>query len=146
MIKLRVSEILVEKGISKTRFAEMMGVQKQNVNLLLNTNNIQKLEQIADALGVEFEDLIVNNKPVEESVNGFVEYRGEVFRIKSKADLKELLKKIKKALIEHRNHICDFGMESLKRHLIVMMVNTMMIEMYRIAFHVISSIEVFQSL
>ena len=57
-----------------------------------------------------------------------------------------LLKKIKKALIEHRNHICDFGMESLKRHLIVMMVNTMMIEMYRIAFHVISSIEVFQSL
>ena len=94
MIKLRVSEILVEKGISKTRFAEMMGVQKQNVNLLLNTNNIQKLEQIADALGVEFEDLIVNDKPVEESVNGFVEFRGEIYRIKSKADLEELLKKM----------------------------------------------------
>ena len=94
MIKLRVSEILVEKGISKTRFAEMMGVQKQNVNLLLNTNNIQKLEQIAEALGVEFSALFVSDKPVEESVNGFVEYRGEVFRIKSKTDLEELLKKM----------------------------------------------------
>lgn len=94
MIKLRIAELLVEKGISKTRFAEMMGVAKQNVNLLLSTNNIQKLEQIADALGVEFSDLFVSDKPAEEAVNGFVEYRGEVFRIKSKADLEELLKKM----------------------------------------------------
>ena len=94
MIKLRIAELLVEKGISKTRFAEMMGVQKQNVNLLLNTNNIQKLEQIAEALGVEFSELFVNDKPVEEAVNGFVEFRGEVFRIKSKTDLEELLKKM----------------------------------------------------
>ena len=63
MIKLRIAELLVEKGISKTRFAEMMGVQKQNVNLLLSTNNIQKLEQIAEALGVEFSDLFVSDKP-----------------------------------------------------------------------------------
>ena len=94
MIKLRIAELLVEKGVSKTRFAEMMGIQKQNVNLLLNTNNIQKLEQIAEALGVEFSELFVNDKPVEEAVNGFVEYRGEVFRIKSKTDLEELLKKM----------------------------------------------------
>ena len=94
MIKLQIAELLVEKGISKTRFAEMMGVQKQNVNLLLNTNNIQKLEQIAEVLGVEFSDLFVNDKPTQESVNGFVEFRGEVFRIKSKTDLEELLKKM----------------------------------------------------
>ena len=94
MIKLRIAELLVEKGISKTRFAEMMNIQKQNVNLLLNTNNIQKLEQIAEVLGVEFSELFVNDKPVEEAVNGFVEFRGEVFRIKSKTDLEELLKKM----------------------------------------------------
>ncbi len=94
MIKLRIAELLVEKGISKTKFAEMMGVQKQNVNLLLSTNNIQKLEQIAEALGVEFSELFVSDKPVEEAVNGFVEFRGEIYRIKSKADLEELLKKM----------------------------------------------------
>ena len=94
MIKLRIAELLIEKGISKTRFAEMMCVQKQNVNLLLNTNNIQKLEQIAEALGVELSDLFVNDKPVEDAVNGFVEFRGEIYRIQSKADLEDLLKKM----------------------------------------------------
>ena len=57
MITLRIEEILKERGISKTQFAEMMGVKKQNVNLLIETNNIQKLEQIAGVLGVNFMEL-----------------------------------------------------------------------------------------
>jgi DNA-binding Xre family transcriptional regulator len=95
MIALRIEEILRERGITKTQFAEMMGVAKQNVNLLLNTNNTQKLEKIAEVLGMEFTDLFVlNNKPQEE-LNGFIEYKGEVYRIKTKADLIELLNIIK---------------------------------------------------
>ena len=95
MIALRIEEILRERGITKTQFAEMMGVAKQNVNLLLNTNNTQKLEKIAEVLGMEFTDLFVlNNKPQEE-LNGFIEYKDEVYRIKTKADLIELLNIIK---------------------------------------------------
>ena len=95
MITLRIEEILKERGISKTQFADMMGVAKQNVNLLLSTNNTQKLEKIAEVLGMEFTDLFVlNNKPQEE-LNGFIEYKGEVYRIKTKADLIELLNIIK---------------------------------------------------
>ena len=95
MITLRIEEILKERGLSKTQFADMMGVAKQNVNLLLNTNNTQKLEKIAEVLGVEFTDLFVlNNKPQEE-LNGFIEYKGEVYRIKTKVDLIELLNDIK---------------------------------------------------
>ena len=59
MITLRIEEILKERGITKTQFAEMMGVAKQNVNLLLNTNNTQKMEKIAEVLGVKFTDLFV---------------------------------------------------------------------------------------
>ena len=95
MIALRIEEILRERGITKTQFAEMMGVAKQNVNLLLNTNNTQKLEKIAEVLGMEFTDLFVlNNKPQEE-LNGFIEYKDEVYRIKTKEDLIELLNIIK---------------------------------------------------
>lgn len=91
MITLRIEEMLKERGISKTQFAEMMGVAKQNVNLLLNTNNTQKLEKIAEVLGVEFTDLFVlTNKP-QDKLNGFVEYKGEVYRIRTKTDLIELL-------------------------------------------------------
>lgn len=91
MITLRIEEMLKERGISKTQFAEMMGVAKQNVNLLLNTNNTQKLEKIAEVLEVKFTDLLVLNNEPQDKLNGFVEYKGEVYRIRTKVDLIELL-------------------------------------------------------
>ena len=94
MITLRIAEILSERGISKTQFADMMGIAKQNVNLLLQTNNIQKLEHIAEVLGVDFSDLYINDKQPQDELNGFVEYKGDVYRIKTKADLENLLKTI----------------------------------------------------
>ena len=94
MITLRIAEILLERGISKTQFADMMGVKKQNVNLLIETNNIQKLEQIAEVLGVDFSDLYVNDKQPQDELNGFIEYKGEVYRIKTKTDLENMLKSI----------------------------------------------------
>ena len=92
MITLRIAELLAERNISKSQFADMMGVKKQNVNLLIETNNIQKLEQIAEVLGVNFADLIVDDKQPQEELNGFVEYKGEIHRIKTKADLEYLLR------------------------------------------------------
>ena len=94
MITLRIEEILKERGITKTQFADMMGVAKQNVNLLLNTNNTQKMEKIAEVLGVKFTDLFVADDQPQDELNGFVEYKGEVYRIKTKNDLKSLLNKI----------------------------------------------------
>ena len=92
MITLRIEEILKERGITKTQFADMMGVAKQNVNLLLNTNNTQKMEKIAEVLGVKFTDLFVADDQPQDELNGFVEYRGEVHRIRTKLDLENLLK------------------------------------------------------
>ena len=94
MITLRIEEILKERGITKTQFADMMGVAKQNVNLLLNTNNTQKMEKIAEVLGVKFTDLFVADDQPQDELNGFVEYRGEIHRIRTKSDLENLLKYI----------------------------------------------------
>lgn len=91
MIKLRISDILEERSISKTQFAEMMGIAKQNVNLLLNTNNTQKLEKVAEVLGVRFSDLFVDDKQSTEVLNGFIDYKGEIYRIKTKSDLEHIL-------------------------------------------------------
>ena len=95
MIRLRIAEALTEKGISKTEFARLMGIQKQNVNALLETNNIRKIEEIAEKLGLKFSDLVDDGSNDHQSkITGFIEVRGEVFRIRSKADIEELLKKI----------------------------------------------------
>ena len=94
MITLRIEEILKERGITKTQFADMMGVAKQNVNLLLNTNNTQKMEKIAEVLEVKFSDLFVADDQPQDELNGFVEYKGEIHRIRTKSDLENLLKLI----------------------------------------------------
>lgn len=90
MVELRIAEILQEKGISKTEFAEMMGIKKQNVNVLLETNNIKKLDEIAIALGVELTDLWKGKNVSETAINGFIEINGEVFTIKSVEDFNRL--------------------------------------------------------
>ena len=95
MIRLRIAEALIEKGISKTEFARLMGIQKQNVNSLLETNNIRKIEEIAEKLGVKFSDLVDDGtNDSQPEITGYLEVRGEVFRIKSKTDIEEFLKKI----------------------------------------------------
>ena len=84
MIRLRVEEILKEKGISKVQFADLMGIKKQNVNVLLETNNIKKLEEIATVLGVDLTDLWIDTKTEETiSINGFIEFDNNVYTIKT---------------------------------------------------------------
>lgn len=90
MIQLRIAEILKDKGISKTEFAETMGVKKQNVNLLLETNNIRKLEEIADALGVKLTDLWTDGDDTPLKINGYIEFEGEIYPIKTVDDFLRL--------------------------------------------------------
>lgn len=92
MIRLRIEEILKEKGISKVHFAEMMGIKKQNVNVLLETNNIKKLEEIATVLGVDLTDLWIDTKTKETiSINGFIEFDNNVYTIKTVVDFNRLV-------------------------------------------------------
>ena len=91
MIRLRIEEILRSRGISKTQFAEMCGIQKQNVNALLDTSNIKKLQEIANVLEVKLTDLIVENTAERAPINGYIEFNGEVHSIKSVEDLNNLV-------------------------------------------------------
>ncbi len=95
MIRLRIEEILRIKGISKTQFADMCGIQKQNVNALLDTSNIKKLQEIANVLGIKLTDLIEDDTTESSPINGYVEYKGEVHTIKCIDDLFDLVKIVK---------------------------------------------------
>ena len=95
MIRLRIEEILRIKGISKTQFADMCGIQKQNVNALLDTSNIKKLQEIANVLGIKLTDLIEDDTTESSPINGYVEYKGEVHTIKCTEDLFDLVKIVK---------------------------------------------------
>ncbi len=91
MIKLRIEEILHEKRIKKTEFAEMLGIAKQNVNTLLETRNLDKIKEIADALGVDYMDLLVEKKEdAIPTINGYIEYNNQIYAIKNIEDFNNL--------------------------------------------------------
>ena len=92
MIRLRIEKLLQEKQLTKSAFAELLGVQKQNVNSILETKNLDKLQQIADVLKVELQDLILVKKDEQPSINGYIEYNSQVYTIKNLEDFNNLAK------------------------------------------------------
>ena len=96
MIRLRIEEILKERGISKVQFADLMGIKKQNVNVLLETNNIKKLEEIANVLDVKITDLWIDDTPKKDILNGFVEFNGTVYTIKTIEDMTNIITLVNK--------------------------------------------------
>lgn len=47
-------QLLSDLGITKSEFARRMGIQRQNVNVLFKTRNIDTIARAADVLGVPF--------------------------------------------------------------------------------------------
>ena len=92
MIKLQIERILHEKRISKTAFADMLGIKKQNVNGVLETRNLDKIQEIANLLGVNYLELITEKQEEQKPIiYGFVEYNEKIYKIASREDLENLL-------------------------------------------------------
>jgi transcriptional regulator with XRE-family HTH domain len=95
MIKLQIERILHEKRISKTAFADMLGIKKQNVNGVLETRNLDKIQEIANVLGVDYLELITEKEEAPKpTINGFVEYNEKIYKVASREDLENLLNTI----------------------------------------------------
>ena len=50
--------LLVQRGITKSEFARRMGIQRQNVNTLFKTNNLETIARVAEVLEVPFTLLV----------------------------------------------------------------------------------------
>lgn len=91
-IDTRVKDLCKEKGITLAGMADQIGVSSSSLSQILKGNpTLSKLQDIASALEVPITELFTDGS-VEE-LNGFVEYKGEVHKIRSIADLKELIVK-----------------------------------------------------
>ena len=51
-------QLLSDLGITKSEFARRMGIQRQNVNVLFKTRNIDTIARAADVLAVPFGVLV----------------------------------------------------------------------------------------
>jgi transcriptional regulator with XRE-family HTH domain len=76
--RIKIKEILKQRGISVVDFAEKLGIQRQNVYNVLSKPTWQRLEQCSQILDMPIADFFEKN---DSEINGFIEYRGTIYRI-----------------------------------------------------------------
>lgn len=86
---LRIKEIAKTKGITMADIAEKIGISPVNLSTSLNGNpTLNRLQEVADVLGVDVPDLFVKENTSE--ISGFLEYNGKVYKINGMEDFKAL--------------------------------------------------------
>ena len=94
MAKLRVKEIVKQKGLTLAKVAEMLDVHPVNLSTALNGNpTLSTLGRIAEVLEVEVADLF--EREDRPTINGYVKVGTEVVEVSSVADLERALDKAK---------------------------------------------------
>ena len=65
--KLRIKELLQERGMTQAELADKLGITRVtlNQNLYRNTFSLAKLEEIADAIGCRVVDLFDNSYTIQ---------------------------------------------------------------------------------
>lgn len=90
--RTRIKELCQSKGFTQKDLADKMGISDISLNKTLRGDypQLQSLERIANALGVDISELFVRNTPDSE-VNGYVKVKGTLYEVHSFEDLKKLL-------------------------------------------------------
>lgn len=100
MLRQRIEEVMLANGITKAEFARKWGCLPQNVNSLLETDNLKKLTKIAEVIGCDVTDFMTTQAQQPQPViNGYIEFDGVVYQIKSLQDFSKF-----QAIIEKNNH------------------------------------------
>lgn len=72
-MKVRIKEIMVEKGVSSVSLADIIGVSKVTVSNLINNKtmpSVETLEKIATALNVPMWQLFASPKEIQPQSDG----------------------------------------------------------------------------
>ncbi|WP_375587146.1 helix-turn-helix domain-containing protein [Flagellimonas aurea] len=92
---LNIKEQIKSNGYTYESFGAKVGMSKASIARIASGNqtpSFETLEKLANALDIEVIDLFKSKKGYEEP-NGYVEYLGEVHKITSMEDLKNLIDK-----------------------------------------------------
>lgn len=96
----RIKEVLKEKNISVTEFADMVGVSRQAISKqLAGKLLLETLEKFASVLNVPVWELLASREEINTSsskedteVNGYVKVKGTLYEVHSFNDIEQLLK------------------------------------------------------
>ena len=95
----KIRELIEEKGLTQRQFAELVGIHYITLcNNLKNDNFSHKsIEKIADVFGLSVYDLLadeIQDRNASTDLEGYIEYNGEIIKIKSYSQFKKLADQI----------------------------------------------------
>jgi len=67
-IKARIEEVIIQRGLTKSKVAERMGKYNQAFNQLITNPKWETVEHVADAIGITTEELLF--APLEKLSSG----------------------------------------------------------------------------
>ena len=90
---LRIKKIQKEKGLTDAALAQKVMVTPATIGNINRESSFPKpelLQRIAEVLDVDIRELFNQTKGAAP-LNGFVEYEGEIYKIREREDLERLL-------------------------------------------------------
>lgn len=94
MVAERIQELMKKKGVNGRSLAALVGTTQPNISALLSgkcSPNLNSLEKVASALGVEVYELFAPRVPSPRVV-GFVKSDRGVFYVESLSELKDIVR------------------------------------------------------
>lgn len=99
VFKLRIKEILLEKGLSSKELAIRMEKAPQYVSNIINGGkgiSVSTLIDIAKALEVEFRELFdIVGKNGNDELTALIQHKGDFYKATTLAELEKIIEKIK---------------------------------------------------
>ena len=95
----KIRELIAENGLSQRKFAEMVDMHYITLGNNLKNDNFshKSIEKIADVFGLSVYDLLadeIQDRNASTDLEGYIEYNGEIIKIKSYSQFKKLADQI----------------------------------------------------
>lgn len=97
-MKIRLKEIMQERGVTSIALASMVGLSKNTISNLINNKtmpSIDTLNEIAKKLNVPFWQLFA--EPQTKSFSAIIDYNGMLKKVTSISELKTIITELENA-------------------------------------------------
>lgn len=103
LTKEYITGLIERKGMSKAKFAKQMGVQRQNLDALLESKkDINTVIKMSELLGLSLNEFLYGKNEVQ--ISGFIKFNGSIKEIHTREDIEAVLSEIGQCVKNCRNN------------------------------------------
>ena len=99
---MNIETLLKDKGLTKSAFADLLGVPKQTINSLMKNPTLATLERFAAALDVPVRVLFAEPEEAKgEELTALIQHKSDYYKATSVEELKKIISQIEEKYPSH---------------------------------------------